>query len=56
MSKRKPQRRRKVPRSIAGKTDREIMEACFPKRVLDEADRVLADCRRTAGEAARPER
>ena len=41
--KRKPKRRRKVPRNIARKTDREIMEAVFPKRVMAEIDRAAAD-------------
>ena len=41
----KPKRRRTVPRNIATKTDREIMEACFPKRVMNEIDRVAADVR-----------
>ena len=41
--KRKAKRRRLVPRSIAEKTDREIMEAVLGKRVLKEADRFLAE-------------
>ncbi|MYE92271.1 MAG: hypothetical protein F4086_20255 [Gemmatimonadetes bacterium] len=44
-------RPRTVPRAIARKTDREIMEACFPKRVMDETDRVLDTHRATAGNA-----
>jgi len=36
-------RRRKVPRNIGEKTDREIMESVLGKRVLKEADRVLAE-------------
>ena len=43
-SKRKrKQRRRSVSRNIARKTDREIMETIFPKRVMNEVDQVLAD-------------
>lgn len=47
MSTRRPKakRRRKVPRSIAHKTDREIMEAVFPKRVMNEVDRVVNEHR-----------
>jgi len=45
-------RRRKVPRNIAEKTDREIMEACFPKRVLNAVDRVLTDYRETGENAS----
>lgn len=45
MKPQKRKRRRKVPRSIAQKTDREIMEAVFPKRVMQEVDRVVAEHR-----------
>ena len=44
MSRTKP-KRRKVPRSIARKTDREIMETVFPRTVMNEVDRALADIR-----------
>ena len=50
--KRKAKRPRKVPRTIARKTDREIMEACFPKRVLSEVDRVLTGHRKTPENAS----
>ena len=50
--KRRKKRRRKVSRNIARKTDREIMEACFPKRVMNEVDRVLADHRGTTDTAS----
>ena len=40
---RKAKRQRLVPRNIARKTDREIMETIFPKRVMNEVDQVLAD-------------
>lgn len=45
ISRRTRKRRRTVPRSIARKTDREIMEACFPKRVMNEVDRVVNEHR-----------
>ncbi len=48
MKRRKTKRRRKVPRNIAQKTDREIMEAVFPKRVMQEVDRVVAEHNGTA--------
>lgn len=41
--KQKSKRRRKVPRNIVEKTDREIMEAVFGKRVMHKVDAVLAD-------------
>ena len=40
---RKRKRRRTVPRKIGEKTEREIMETVLGKRVLEEADRVLAE-------------
>ena len=42
---RQPKRRRKVPRNIAEKTDREIMETVFGKRVMKATDRGLAEWR-----------
>jgi len=45
-------RRRKVPRNIGTKTDREIMEAVLGKRVLKEADRVLAEYNGTTDNAS----
>lgn len=40
---RKRKRRRKVPRNIAEKPDREIVERVLGKRVLKELDRVVSD-------------
>lgn len=39
----KKKRRRKVPRNIAEKPDREIVERVLGKRVLKELDRVVSD-------------
>lgn len=53
MNKRRKQtRRRKVPRNIGDKTDREIMESVLGKRVLKEADRVLAEYNGTTDNAS----
>lgn len=41
--KRKPKRHRKVPRNIVEKTDREVMDTVFGKRVMHKVDQVLAD-------------
>ena len=43
--KRKKKRPRTVPRNIHEKTDREIMDRIFGKRVLRAADREMAEWR-----------
>ena len=39
----KRQRKRTVPRNIGERTDREIMDIVFSKRVMKQVDRVLED-------------
>ena len=45
----KKKRRRKVPRNIVEKTDREIMETVFGKRVMHKVDAVLTERNRGEG-------
>ena len=48
----RPKRRRKIPRNIVEKTDREIMETVFGKRVLKKVDEVLSEQNEQADEVS----
>ena len=51
VSGRRKKRRRKVPRSIVTKSDREIAETVLGKRVVREVDRVLGADSRSGGKS-----